>query len=82
MTYEICSRKYPVIGFVDTQEQGRVPLVDLPQITDEKWHELARENAVQNFTQEFGYPPESTEKAVDWQRERVGQIVWECEAAV
>lgn len=59
---------YPVIGQVRTTA-GLFPLVDIPIMNDERWKELARENAVRNYTREHGHDPESVEAAVIWQRE-------------
>ena len=48
------------------------PLVlEIPQMSDERWQELARKNAVRNYTRENGSEPESVAQAVAWQRERV-----------
>ena len=48
------------------------PLVlEIPQMSDERWQELARKNAVRNYTRENGREPESVAQAVAWQRERV-----------
>ena len=48
------------------------PLVlEIPQMSDERWQELARKNAVRNYTRETGREPESVAQAVAWQRERV-----------
>lgn len=80
-TYEIAGRAYPILGYVTTWQTGTVPLVDLPMMSDERWNELARENAVHNFTQAFGHSPNTVEEAVEWQRERAEQIVRKCEAA-
>lgn len=48
-----------------------LPVMEMPQITDERWQELARENAVRNYTRENGREPESVAQAVAWQRERI-----------
>lgn len=48
------------------------PLVlEIPQMSDERWQELARKNEVRNYTRENGREPESVAQAVAWQRERV-----------
>ncbi len=48
------------------------PLVlEIPQMSDERWQELARKSAVRNYTRENGREPESVAQAVAWQRERV-----------
>ena len=45
MNYEICGKTYPVIGHVTTRQTGRIPLVELPMMSDEQRHELARPSA-------------------------------------
>lgn len=60
---------YMVIEQVETSI-GSFPLVNIPLMDDERWQELARENAVHNFIHEHGCKPESTEKALQWQRAR------------
>lgn len=41
---------YPVVGLVET-ELGTFPLLDIPIMSDECWQQLAKENAVHNYTQ-------------------------------
>lgn len=67
-TYEILGREYPMTGYVTVSQTGTVPLVDLPQMSDEEWSQRARENAVHNYTCEFDHPPKNVEEAVEWQR--------------
>lgn len=43
------------------------PIINIPMMSDERWHELARENAVHNFIRQNGREPESVEAAVEWQ---------------
>lgn len=40
----------------------------IPMMSDERWQELARENAVHNYTKHFGHAPQDTQTAVTWQR--------------
>lgn len=68
-TVKIGSREYPVIGYVWSPMYGNVPLVDLPMMSDQRWNELAEQNAVKNYTQELGHPPRTVKEAVEWQRE-------------
>lgn len=74
-TYTIAGREYPVIGYVNAPQTGRVPLVDMPMMSDEEWERTARENAVHNFTMKFGRSPETVEEAVEWQREDTAQAL-------
>lgn len=43
-------------------------------MSDERWQELTRKNAVRNYTRENGREPESVAQAVAWQRERVKMV--------
>ena len=52
-----------------------LPIINIPMMSDEKWQELARENAVNNYRRITGTEPESVEAAVKWQRER--SAAWE-----
>jgi len=61
---------YPVIGQVETKSGTKVPLVDIPMMTDEEWIQLAHENAIQNYIRERGHEPVDPEIAYKWQRER------------
>lgn len=45
-TYKILDQEYPVTGYFTAPQIGTVPLVDLPQMSDERWEDLAQENAV------------------------------------
>lgn len=60
--------KYRQVGEVETMS-GAYPLREIPQMSDERWQELARENAVRNYTRENGRKPKSVEQAVTWQRD-------------
>lgn len=66
---------YPVTGQVALKNGSSLPLVDIPQMTDEKWQQLAKKNAIRNYTKKHGYPPESTEVATTWQRKWVDEIM-------
>lgn len=68
--------RYKEIGEVKTVK-GVLPVLEVPQMTDERWQELARENAVSNYRRKHGRDPESTEQAVVWQRKLIGQVVAE-----
>lgn len=65
---------YPVIGHVETEEGRTYPLVDIPMMDDERWQELAKENAVHNYFEKHGKMPETPEIALAWQRERSDSI--------
>lgn len=58
---------YPVIAQIKTPE-GPFPLVDIPTMDDDRWQQLARKNAVANYTRVNREAPESVELALEWQR--------------
>ncbi len=60
---------YPVVGHAKTSIGEIIPILDIPMMSDERWEQLARENAVHNYRRENGCEPESIEEAVHWQRE-------------
>lgn len=60
---------YPVIGQVEMKCGQIVPLIDIPLMSDEKWQQLAGEQAVHNYIRENGREPENVEAAFKWQRE-------------
>lgn len=68
--YEVGGRYYPVDGYITSKAGAVVPLVDIPQMSDEKWQEYAIKNAIDNYTKEHGKPPESPETALNWQCKR------------
>ena len=53
-----------------TMEGAEVPVLDIPMMSDERWVQLARKNAMQNYIREQGYEPMDPEEAYKWQRER------------
>lgn len=52
-----------------------LPIIDIPMMSDKRWNELARENAVNNYIKTFGCRPQTVEDAVQWQRDRINQIL-------
>ncbi len=76
---KILGRSYPVLGQIKVKNSERtIPLVDIPMMSDERWNELAGENAVNNYRKEFGRDPESVDQAVEWQRKRVEELTGGC----
>ena len=64
-------REYPVIGKITVQSTGRsvdIPICEIKLMSDERWQELAIENAVHNYIRENGREPESIEQALQWHR--------------
>lgn len=68
-TMRIGSREHPISGYLETQNGGVIPVVDIPMMSDERWNELALQNAVKNYTREVGHPPKTPEEAAQWQAE-------------
>ena len=64
---------YPVIAQIKTPE-GIFPLVDIPMMDDDRWQQLARKNAVENYIRETGEAPRSVDDALEWQREWIGSL--------
>lgn len=59
------------IKYEITEIRTTPSVLEISQMSDERWQDLARENAVRNYTRENGREPESVAQAVAWQRERV-----------
>ena len=59
---------YPVIGQTETESGQILPLIAIPMMSDERWRQMAQENAIHNFIRENGREPESAATAVKWQR--------------
>ena len=51
-------------------EGAAVPVLDIPIMSDERWVQIARENAMQNYIREHGHEPIDLDEAYKWQRER------------
>ena len=43
-TMNIGGQEYPIIGYVENEIYGIVPLIDIPMMSDEKWNQLAEAN--------------------------------------
>ena len=50
-SYEAGSRYYPVDGYIKSKAGAVVPLVGIPQMSDEKWQKAAARNAVDKLHQ-------------------------------
>ena len=40
---EVAGKEYPVIAVIEDEKLGYLPVVDLPQMSDEQWDKLTRE---------------------------------------
>lgn len=74
-TYEVGGKTYKVEKYIDVPECGSVPLLNLKMMSDERWNELATQNAIENYIKEFGKEPESVDIAVEWQEEQVKEML-------
>lgn len=72
-TMMISGKEYPVVGQVQIGGVTK-PIVGIPMMSDERWNELARQNAVENYIAEFGEEPESVDVALAFQRDRAWRL--------
>lgn len=49
----------------------KIPMIEIKQLTDNDWQQLATKNAMQNYFKAFGYYPEKPETALQWQKKTV-----------
>lgn len=66
---------YEVIGQVEMKNGNKVPLLDIPMMSDERWNELAERQAIKNYIRENGKEPESVEAAFKWQHQWVRRLI-------
>lgn len=66
---KIGNREHHISGYTETKNGSVIPVVDIPMMSDERWNELALQNAVKNYTREVGHPPKTFEEATQWQAE-------------
>ena len=65
---------YEVIGQVEMKNGDKVPLFDIPMMSDERQNELAEQQAIKNYIRENGKEPGSVESALKWQREWIKSL--------
>ena len=70
---------FPVIRDVEISPGIAVPMLDIPMMSDEKWQQSARENAVHNYIKTHGKEPANMEEAVREQHEFIRQVILEHE---
>lgn len=67
--------RFPVTGFMKNKDTGdALPVLDILMMSDERWQELAAEQAVKHYTEKHGYAPESVQQAFEWQRIWIAQM--------
>ena len=64
---------YPVTGYIET-EGAKIPLLDVPQISDDRWMQEARFNAESRFWDAHGFAPRDTDQALQWQAGRSAEL--------
>lgn len=78
---EILDRRFPVVGTVRSERFGEVPLLDIPQMSDEAWNAMARRNYLHKYEQTHG--PQSSFPEVAYRaycaelRRDVEAVMWE-----
>lgn len=63
-------QEYRVSGYIKT---GGVvlPVLDIPQMSDNEWNQRAREQAARQYQEETGQEPENIDQAVSWLRDKI-----------
>lgn len=70
------TEQYETIGNIKLGKL-ELPILNIILMDDERYQKMAIENAIDNYTKEFGYAPESKEVACKWQREKVRRLLKE-----
>ncbi len=71
---DIGGMTFPIIGQVERKPGEIVPLVEIKMISDERWNQLAGEQAVKNFRRWYGREPESVQEALKVQRAFIREL--------
>lgn len=74
--YEIAGKEYPVTGVAKTDKFGKIPLVDIPMMSDLKWHKNCLKSRLEN-PEPYRSMGEDVEAAI----ERLRRTIAEMEAA-
>lgn len=68
--------KFPVLGHEMDREGNLVPCLGVRMMSDVKWNELTKQQAIKNYIRENGVMPESEKIAFEWQRQWVREILY------
>lgn len=68
----------PIKEQIKTIEGAKVPVLDVPMMSDERWQQLAKENAINDYILDNGHKPMSYEEAYRLQCERFANCCKEC----
>lgn len=74
MKYEVAGREYEVIDTISAEnvnDGAPVPVIDMPMMSDERWQELAENQAVKHYIQRHGVIPANKKTALKVEREIV-----------
>ena len=70
-TMNINGHEFDVIGEVKSKQLGQgVPLLDIPMMSDEKWHEICLKGHHKQFERAYGRKAVDDEEATEYARER------------
>lgn len=76
-TYEIAGKSYPVIGYAKQPGYGRIPIVDIPMMSDYKWQLGCLESRLKHpevYAEHVGEDiPAVIERLKDWLLEHIDQ---------
>ena len=61
---------YRVSGYIKA-EGVVLPVLDIPQMSDNEWNQRAREQAARQYQEETGQEPENIDQAVSWLRDKI-----------
>lgn len=64
---------YPITGYIEVWG-AEIPLLDVPQISDDRWMQEARFNAESRFWDAHGFAPRDTAQALQWQEEEFERL--------
>ena len=61
---------YNVSGYIKTGDVV-LPVLDIPQMSDNEWNQRAREQAARQYQEETGQEPESIDQAISWLQDKI-----------
>lgn len=67
--YEVIGERY------SEQLKQTVPLLAVPMMSDERYSQLAEQQAIKHYMQQNGHKPGSTAEAFRWQKEWIEQMI-------
>lgn len=64
---------YPITDYIEV-EGAKIPLLDVPQISDDRWMQEARFSAESRFWDAHGFRPRDTDQALQWQADSSAEL--------